>query len=794
MSDKPLSIGVFLCDCGGKISQTIDFEKLVGSISDLKCVKFVKRHSFLCGDEGENLIKSHVKNVDRIVIAACSPKLYEHLFRNLLSGEGFNPFLLEIANLREQCAWPHSDDYQGAYEKASRIVFSAIERVRRTFEIERKGFDINKNVLVVGGGVAGLEAAVDIASFGFNVTVIEREAIVGGNALQIGLSFPSDDGAFCISSPNFLSGIRKCYYRSGLLQHPNLKIRTLSEVVGFDGSFGNFNVKICSKPRGVVEKLCINCGICSELCPIEVFGGDLPKRKAIYLPHANAVPPVYLVDWDNCNRCGKCVEACPTKAINLDDKIHEDAFAVGAIVIATGFQEFDPTNIHQYKYGVSKNVITQLELAKMLDPFGSKEGILVRPTDGASPKNVVIVQCVGSRDRDINPYCSRVCCTIALKHAIEIKERYRESEVFICYMDIRPVGKEYERYYLKAMELGTTFIRGRPSEIIENPETSNLIVRTEDTVLGEQIELEADLVVLSTGMIPSDGSCELVDMLGVEVGREGFVKELYPKLRPIETNVKGIYVCGGAHSPKDIPESVTQAEATAFKVVSDLSIDKYEKDMIIATINEEYCDGCELCVDICPYDALKMIPRENSSLLLAIVDEMKCEGCGLCSSKCPTGAVQLIHSTDNQVLNQLRVLLSKEYGSISPKVVALCCDECGYATVDLVGMAMKKYPCNIFSVRIPCLGWISLYRIFKTFEYGADALLLVGCEEGNCQHLKGDIYARRIVSFAKDILDEIGLDRRRLEVVSLCAYNIEKFLSASIQLLEEIKKLDRLYE
>lgn len=796
MSTKALDIGVFLCDCGEEISRTIDFAQLIKFTSRLENVKFVKRHSFLCGDDGRSKINAAIRDgAERIVIAACSPKLYENLFRRCSTDGGLNPYFLEMANIREQCALPHRNDPPGANEKAKRLVAAAVAKARKVTAIEKKEFPIDRSVLVIGAGVAGLQAAIDVADFGYKVHLIERASIIGGNALKLGLAFPTDDGAFCISSPSTLSGIRKCFYRAGLMQHPNIKLYTLSEIKEVKGSLGNFDVKILSHPRGVLENLCINCGKCAEVCPVDVddeMGYGLSKRKAIYIPHPNAVPPVYVIDWEKCTKCEKCVEICPTNAVNLNGRERETRTRTGAIIVATGFQEYDPSGIKQYRFGVHKNVITQLQLARILDPYGPTGGMLVRPSDGEVPRRIVMIQCVGSRDTATNPYCSRICCTLALKHAILINERMRDAEVYVCYMDIRTPGKDYEGYFTKAREKGINFIRGKPSTILKDPLSDNLIVKVEDTLLDTPLEIEADMVVLSVGMRPTSGSENLAKILGIEVGADGFFKEVYSKLRPVETKVKGIYVCGGAQGPKDIPESVTQAEASAFRAILNLSKDRFEKEMDIAYVREDDCDGCKLCVEVCPFDAIEMVQvkgDKNSVTEVARIDAVRCDRCGMCANRCPTGAIQLRHYTDDQVLSQLHELLSKNGGSMSPKIAAFCCDECGYATVDLAGMGGMTYPSSVLPVRVPCIGWVSLYQIFKALEYGADGILLVGCMLENCQHLKGAIYAEKVVKFAKSILDEIGLNGNRLEMVTVCAADPLKFSNAAESLVKEVKRL-----
>ncbi len=793
---KKPSLGVLLCDCGGEISQTIDFDKLQTFVSKLDNVKLVRRHSFLCGEDGEREVaKLARKGVDRIVVAACSPKLYENHFRNYLSNAKLNPYCLEMANIREQCAWPHVNDSKGTNEKARKMLKGAVGRANKISPIERKEFKIkNKDILVIGAGVAGLQAAINAADAGHRVYLIEKMPIVGGNATKLGLAFPNDDGAFCISASDILGGIRKCFYRSGVFQHPNIKLLTLTEVKDFKGSSGNFEAKVLSQPRGVSETLCINCGKCAEICSVKVadeINYGFSERKAIYLPYPNAVPPVYVVDWKNCTKCGDCVEACPTKAIDLNQKAKETTLKAGSVVLATGFQEYDPSSIKPYNFGGHQDIITQLQLARILDPYGPTKGELRKPSDGQAPKNVVMIQCVGSRDESTNPYCSRVCCTFALKHAIHIKENYgKDVAVYICYMDIR-TPMDYESYYARAREIGVKFIRGKPSEISIDPETKHLTVEVEDTLLDMPIEIDADMIVLSTALVPTSGTEELAKMLGVEVGNYGFIKQVYEKLKPVETTVKGIYVCGGAESPKSIPDSVTQGTAATFHAIQNLSKEKFSKDLNVAYVSEDQCDGCEVCVEVCPYSAISMVQVKGnpSTSTIAKIDETMCNTCGSCAGRCPTGAIQLSYWNDEQFLSQLKGLLSKEGDSKSAQVVAYCCDECGYATVDLTGMGRISYPANVLPMRVPCLGWVSLYHIFKTFEYGADGILLVGCMFPNCQQLKGNIYADKAVTFARNILDEIGLNSKRLRIVTVCAADPLDFSAKAESFIEELEEL-----
>ena len=796
---KDLKIGVFICDCGGELSRLLDFESLEKWARSLSGVSLVKRFSFLCGESGRRELCMTLKgDVDRVLIVACTPKILEYTLRRTLENEGLQPHLVEIVNIREQCLWPHRGDLEGAEIKAKRMILGGLERIKRLREVERRKFPVKKAVLVIGGGVAGIHAAMDLADFGYETHLIEKDATIGGNALKLGLAFPTDDGAFCIASPSLIEGMRKCLYRSGLILNPNLRIHTLTELVDLEGSFGNFRARLKTRPRGVNEELCINCGRCSEVCPVEVMDKERlnSPRKAIYLPHPNAIPQTYLIDWDKCTSCGECVESCPTNAIDLTQKDKEFSIDVGAIILASGIQEFDPTPIKQYKYGVDEDVVTQLELARMLDPYGPTQGEVIKPSTGEKPKSVVMIQCVGSRDEKFNPYCSKICCMFALKHAIEIKEKYgSDIDVCICYMDIRAGGKGYEDYYSRARMLGVRFLRGKPSEIDRSYDGS-LRIMVEDTLESEVLELNCDLVVLSVGLVPSSGTDRLAEILGINLDKEGFVREIYSKLKPINTNVKGIYVCGGAQAPKDIPESVTQAKAAALQAILDLSKET-EKYVDVAYVDVKLCDGCELCMEVCPYNAIEMVTEKINGELktVASVIEVKCNRCGLCMSRCPTGAIQLYNYEDDILISQIAQLLSDEnVKPLHPKIVTFCCDECGYATVDLAGKAGLSYPANILPIRVPCLGWVSLYQIFKSLELGADGVLLVGCKIENCQHLEGAKNAKNIVEFANRILEEVGLGADRIRMVDVCAVEPYRFVEEAERFTRALSRTKPLSE
>ncbi len=639
-------VGVFICRCGTEIAKVIDTKSLKEYAENLPEVVFATEHDFLCFKEGLEFLKDAIEKykLNRIVIAACSPRLHEITFRKVLEKAGLNPFLLEIANIREQCAWVHSDDPEGATEKAKHLLKAAVLRATTLEEIEEASVPASFSVLVIGGGIAGITAALKLAEYGFQVYLVEKNATLGGKVLQLGTVFPTEDCGVCMV-PYVLERHRKCLFKyvQMVLTHPRIKVFTKSVVENVEGFIGNFKVTIRKNPRYVDEEKCVACGICEEVCPIEVpneFDLGLSTRKAIYLPSPHVVPRTYIIDENHCNRCGECVKVCPFNAINLDEKPQRIELNVGAIIVATGFKEFEPKGI--YGYGTYPDVITQLMLARMLDPSGPTGGRLVRVSDGKPPSKIVMIQCVGSRDPKTNPYCSNICCTIALKHARNIKELYPGVEVTIVYKDIRVAGKNYEKYYTICEKLGVRFVKGEVLSVVRNPESEMFEVELES--YGKRMKLFADLLVLSCGFTPSNGARELAEVLNINLRQDGFFVAAHPKLAPIETNVNGIFLCGAAQGPVYIAEAVNQAIAASSKVAMSLAGGNVKTYLTKAIVNENYCIGCRVCEMSCPFNAVKV-----SSQGISRVIETMCRECGICAAECPAGAMQLRNYRDEQI-------------------------------------------------------------------------------------------------------------------------------------------------
>jgi len=572
-NEEEKRVGVFICHCSKNIAGGVDVEALVSYSKKLNGVVFAVDNKFVCSEEGQTVIQDAVKehSLNRVVVVACDPTLHLSTFQRCAEKAGVNPAFTELIDIRK---WtmpgsPQKVNQEQALENSKKLIEQTVKRIRLKRVVPLIEVKAEPSVLVIGGGIAGVEASLDLADKGYKVYLVERLPTIGGKMALLYKVFPTNDCAPCILAP-------KTAYAN---MHSNISLLINSEVTNVEGHVGEFRVKILRSPRFVDEKRCTSCGLCVEKCPSKTtneFAAGMGERKAVYIPFPQAIPRKAMIDADHClyfqkNTCRVCEKICPVKAINFEQKPETMQLRVGAIIVATGFEEYKPSNKGEYGYGLYSNVITQLQLARLLDVDGPTSGKLLRPSDGKEPKVIMMIQCVGSRDEKTNIYCSSVCCMYTLKHAQIIKETVLPgADINICYTDIRTTGKGFEEYYKQTRDLGVGFIRGKPSLILEDPKTKNLFVSVEDTLLGEPLMFEVDLVVLSCAMIPSEGAKQLAQKLHIEIDQNGFFKEVHPKLRPVETNVRGIYICGCAQGPKDIPDAIVQAKAAASCVDGEL--------------------------------------------------------------------------------------------------------------------------------------------------------------------------------------------------------------------------------
>jgi heterodisulfide reductase subunit A len=654
-----IRIGVYVCHCGSNIAGVVDVAEVAKWAAENlrdQGVVVARDYKFMCSSPGQELVTDDIKNfgLNRIVVAACSPHLHERTFRTATARGGLNPYLCELVSIREQDSWVHTDK-AAATVKAKAILAGGVERVRRNEPLSPMTVDINPATLVVGGGIAGISATLEIADAGFKVYLVEKDASIGGHMAQFDKTFPTLDCAACILTPKMVT--------AGT--HPNVELLTWSEVEKVEGYVGNFTVTVRKKARYVNEDLCNGCGVCQEKCPKkvldEVFEAGIGYRKAIYTPFAQAVPRTPVIDRPNCiyfekGTCKACEKFCETNAI---DFLQEDTvltLEVGNIIIATGFDLFDARKMQQYGYGTLPNVFTSLEFERLSNSAGPTNGHIVLRDGVTEPKSVAIVHCVGSRDKNHNNYCSAICCMQSLKFAHLVKE-HTEATIYDFYIDMRTVGKAYDEFYQRIMEEGGIFVRGKPAEITDVARTpeeeGKLILSVEDTLIGQQRRFPVDMVILSSGLEPRADAKELATRFGISCSFDGWAIEKHPKLDPVATMTEGVFVAGCVSGPKDIPASVAQGAAAAARVLGMIQQKKMSLEPIKATVHAEHCSGCRICNTMCPYNAISFIEAEGVSFINAAM----CQGCGTCVAACPAGAISGSGFSDEQVLAQIEGLL-----------------------------------------------------------------------------------------------------------------------------------------
>jgi heterodisulfide reductase subunit A len=648
-------IGVFICHCGLNIARAVDMEKATEEAKKIPGVVYATNYMYMCADPGQALVEEKIKekNLDGVVIANCSPTLHEVTFRNASERAGLNPYRCEIANIREQCSWPH--EHQGkeyATEKAVSIIRMTVRKLINDDRLKPSATPVKKRALVIGGGVAGIQTALDIADGGYEVVLVEKSPSIGGRMIQLSETFPTLDCPQCIETPKMVS----CG------QHPNIKIYAYSEVEEVNGYVGNFKVKIKQKASYIDREKCNGCGLCMERCPTTVdseFDLGLSKRRAVYTPFPQAVPNIPVIDSENCGHftdgtCRVCQAICPREAVDFSQKDEIVEEEVGAIVVATGFDLMSNDKIKEYV--LDPDIVNGLEFERLLCPSGPTSGLPVKPSNWTIPKSVVFVSCAGSRDPEHGvAYCSRLCCMYLVKQAMLYKHAVPEGQPYIFYIDIRSNGKGYEEFVQRAKEEdGVVYLRGKVSKIAR--ENGKLKVWGVDTLTGELIELPADMVILASAIIPSEGSEELAKKLRLSTDEYGWFKEAHLKLRPLETLTAGIYIAGVSQYPKDITDTVAQASGAAAKVLALFSKDEILGNPVIAHVDEEICAGCGACEKMCAYEAVEVDPIRN----VAVVNEALCEGCGACAGACPSGAMQHRNFTKKQLFDMVEAA-TEEY-------------------------------------------------------------------------------------------------------------------------------------
>ena len=657
-------IGVFVCWCGSNIAATVDVKAVAEAMKSEPNVVFATDYQYMCSEGGQKMIQDAIQEygLNGVVVCSCSPRMHENTFRKTAERAGLNPYMVEIANIREHCSWIHKD-MEVATQKAIQLAKAAVAKVRKNAPLTSGTSPVIKRALVIGGGIAGIQTALDVADAGYDVDIVEKSPTIGGRMAQLDKTFPTLDCAACILTPKMVDAA----------QSEKIDILAYSEVEKVSGFVGNFTVQIRKKARYVDPLKCTGCGECTEKCPSRKgkneFNMGLDNRGAIYIPFAQAIPKLAVIDPTQCiklktGKCGICQKVCSAGAINYEQKDEIIERQYGAIVVATGFKPISLEKFDEYAYAQSQDVVTSLEFERIMNAAGPTKGQLVRPSDGKHPHEIVFIQCVGSRDTSGcgKPYCSKICCMYTAKHAMLVREKYPDVNVHVFYIDVRTPGKNFDEFYRRAVEqYGVDYIKGMVGKVAPI-EDGKLLVQGSDLIANEQVKIEADMVVLAAAIEPDPSARSIATMLTASMDTNDFFTEAHPKLRPVESPTAGIFLSGMAQGPKDIPETVAQAGAAASKVIGLLAKDHLVTNPCVASSDELLCNGCSQCEKVCPYGAISYIEKEvrgpgvREVKRIAQVNPAVCQGCGACTVACPSGAMDLKGFTNSQIMAEVDAL------------------------------------------------------------------------------------------------------------------------------------------
>jgi heterodisulfide reductase subunit A len=780
LEEENIRVGVFVCECGMNIAGAVDCEFVREAAAKIPGVIVSQKNKYTCSDPGQEEIKRIIleHNLNRIVVASCSPRMHESTFRNCISQAGLNPYLLEMANIREHCSWVHMHNRKYATEKASDIVRMAVAKAKLLQPIEELSIPVTDAALVIGGGVAGIQAALDLADAGHKVYLVERQPSIGGIMAQLDKTFPTMDCSICVLGPKMMD----------VGKHPNIELMAYSEVVRVSGYVGNYTVLVNKKARYVDEKICNSCGDCAIVCPVVVpdeFQQGFSSRKAAYIPFPQAVPPSYIIDMKNCLgnnpvRCNKCVEACGKNCIDLNMQDKQIELKVGTIIVCTGMDVYDPGVLDEYGYTRYPNVITTIEFERLICGGGPTQGQLVRPSDRAVPARIGFIQCVGSRTHNRgNPYCSNVCCMNTIKDSLLIKEHYPDSEIYVFYMDIRAYGKGFEDLYRRSKEEGVQYIRGFPGEVIEDAVTHNLKIRVENTTTCQVENYEFDMLVLSVGLQPDSDIKKLCNLLNISLTSDGFVMEAHPKLKPVDAPTPGIFFAGSVEAPKDIKDSVTQASAAVSRSSIILNAGAIKGDGVKAVVDNSKCTSCGVCARVCPYNAIEVDVKAKTGARVIVA---ACAGCGACSAECRFDAIMIRSFVDEQIMSQIESALEIEPHG---KIISFLCNWCSYAASDVAGVSRMQYPPNNRFIRVMCSARVNEKFIWHAFKLGAPLVLVSGCHIGDCHYITANHYTQRRVDRMWDAMEKLGIRPERLQLEWISAAEGPRF----VEIMHELEKL-----
>jgi len=771
-----LRIGLYICHCGLNIAGVVSPVELARRCRELPGVVVCRSQLYACSEAGQREIAADIREagLTRVVVAACSPRMHELTFQRLLKEQDLNPNLVEVVNLREHCTWVHALEPEAAQGKALELILMGLARVRLARPLEERQVPVTRRALVLGGGPAGLTAALEIAAAGHEVVLVERRPVLGGLAARLSRTFPFRRHAATLVGPLMAAAVR----------HPRIRLLTETEVREFGGYVGNYRVRLRRKLPWVRET-CDRCGACVTACPeirADETQAGLSPRRAIFLPAPALFPPRAVVDREACTRCGACVAACPRGAIDLGAGAVEEELEVGALVVATGAVPYDPARDPGSPWPQAPGILTTPALERLLAADGPTGGRPLPPGLTAEPREIAFLLCVGSREEEGFTGCSRLCCPTALKQALELKRLLPKARIRFYYRDIRTPKKEWEPLYEAAREAGILFLRGRVTEVAPEPD-GRVRIRAENELLGRATLDRVELAVLAVGLRPGDGT-GLREILRLPVGEDGFFLEAHPKLRPLETVLDGVFLAGTCQGPKDLPETITQATAAAGKVLGLFAHDHLTLPGLMAVVDPEACVGCGICISECPFQAIRL--EGEGTAARARVVAAACKGCGVCAGACPTGAVQSLGFTDEMLLAQIDAALAE---APERKILAFCCHWCAYAGADFAGVARLPYPPEVRIIRTMCAGRVGTRLLTHALDRGAGRVLVAGCHPpGDCHYLSGNLRAAARVARLQEKLAARGEDPRRLRLAWISATEGRAFQQLITELARELRE------